>query len=194
MQRQCFNFFRNWYTLFEENDTHFTMCSFSTKHFIDSSIFYKDESEEPSIKKKKRSPTKKKQSSSGVKTPKQSTRKKKAVSMKPKRRTGLIPNPDIKLLDEDPTYTKDSKIPLSLERQVIKAVLSKDQALLKKLRNDVKNVYTLNQVRSPHISKTSAEYAIIKEDFELYKLIQRKRDKVTATRKVYDLQMKNTGQ
>ena len=80
--------------------------------------------------------------------------------MKPKRRTGLIPNPDIKLLDEDPTYTKDSKIPLSLERQVIKAVLSKDQALLKKLRNDVKNVYTLNQVRSPHISKTSAEYAI----------------------------------
>lgn len=156
-------------------------------------IFLEDEGE-PSIKKKKKTPTKKKQSGSGVKTPKQSTRKKKVVSVKPKRRTGLIPNPDIKLLDEDPTFKKDSTIPLSLERQVIKAVLSKDQALLKKLRNDLKHVYSLTRVRSPHISKTAAQYAIIKEDFELYKLIHKKRDKVTATRKVYDLQMKNTGQ
>ena len=152
----------------------------------------KDEGE-PSTKKKKKSPSKRK-SASGVKTPKQSTRKKKADNTKPKKRTGLIPNPDIKLLDEDPTFAKGSTIPLSLERQVIKAVLSKDQALLKKLRNDVKNVYTLCQVRGPHVKKTSEQYAIIKQDFELYKLIHKKREKVTATPKVYDLQMKSTGQ
>ena len=116
------------------------------------------------------------------------------MSTKLKRRTGLIPNPNIKLLDDDPTFKKGSTVPLSLERQVIKAVLSKDQSLLKTLRNDVKNVYSLNQGRSPHIKRTAVECAIVQENFELYKLLLKKREDVTATRKNYDLQRKDTGQ
>ena len=157
-----------------------------------SKSYYVDNDDEPSVKKKRKSTSRKSilnKSKSTGKSPKQ----KKIKEVTPKKRTGLIPNPDIKLLNEDPTFQKGSTIPLTIERQVIKATLLGNKNEVKRLRNDLENVYTLNQVRSPHISRTAAKYAILNEDFQMYELLHKTRENVKARSKGFELHKKDTG-
>jgi hypothetical protein len=105
----------------------------------------------------------------------------------------LLPNPDIQLLDEDPTYAKDSDIPLSIDRQPIRAVLSNDRPKLVKLVSDVKNLYSLDMQRSPHVKRSAFYYALVEQNLDFLKLITKERKDVTATRRQVDISRKNTG-
>ncbi|XP_066916228.1 poly [ADP-ribose] polymerase tankyrase-like [Clytia hemisphaerica] len=152
------------------------------------------ENEEAPTKKKSRKKSTSKKTPKVPKSPKKSASpKKKAAPKTPKRGNKLIPNPDINLLDEDPTYSKDSTVPLSIERQAFKAVITNDGTLLEALHKDGKNCYTLFQQRSPQISRSAYKYALLQENLDYCKLMLKDRDEVTAKPKTVDLSRKDTG-
>lgn len=113
----------------------------------------------------------------------------------PKRRRGLIPNPEIELLDFDPTFTKNSKVPLITVKQGIRAVLASDKELLEELIEDTTNVYTVNWQRSPHVKLGPYEYAIVEENKEMLEILRSEGERgyVEAERPKTDLEIKGTG-
>lgn len=158
---------------------------------------------EPASKKKRSNrgsakKTKRKQSTSPAKVAKTGSKREKVSTPKrtQKRTKGLIPNPEIKLLENDPTFCKGSKVPLINVKQAIRAVLSDDKDLLKELIADVKNVYSVQWERSYNVNSTPMQCAILKQDKKFIELLEdarKNRRNVTATRPVVDFNRKDSG-
>lgn len=127
-----------------------------------------------------------------------SKREKSASPQKAKsNRKGLIPNPDIKLLEQDPTFCKDSEVPLHSSRHAIRAVLSGNKELLKQLIADVKNVFSVQYERSYSVKYTPLHYAYLKQDKEAIDLLnevqKNGRKNVTAAPPITNINRKSSG-
>ena len=108
---------------------------------------------------------------------------------------GIIPNPEIQLLEIDPVFGMPNKVPLMIVKQGIQAVLLKDYKKLEKLLRDNENVYTVHWQRSPHIKYGPIQYALLNEDKEALKILGDfvKRGEVRAAKPKITLDKKDTG-
>jgi ankyrin repeat protein/predicted DNA-binding WGR domain protein len=157
-----------------------------------------EEAEEEEEKPKKRAPRRASTGSRGAKTPTKTAgrgRKRKAEGSpddepkpkkqkappKPKRVVSKPkkpePNPDIPVVDLDPVLeAPGNTYPTNCcnfcsSKQVIRAVLTKNTTLLKKLINDSEHVYNLYVFQSADTSLSALDHAIINNDHDAIKLL-----------------------
>ena len=170
-------------------------------------IFHSEPNGEPATKKRKtrarKSSTPKEDTISPKKeavTPKKASRKRKIDAVDgdkksiAKPRKGLIPNPDIPLLPNDPLFEGKGKIPLISVKKGLQALLRNDLKSLESLIADVENIYTVHWQRSPHLNIGPIEYAVLRENKEALTIFQKeKRENVKAKKPNVSLEEKQHG-
>ena len=82
---------------------------------------------------------------------------------------------------------------MSIERHPIRAVLSNDKAKLVELVSDVKNLYSLDVQRSPHVKHTAFYYALVEQNLDFLELLSSERKNVVANKKEITRSRKSTG-
>lgn len=166
-------------------------------YFIIKEVEKDDNDEEPPKKqgKKSKETSKNREKPKTTKQSKSVVSKSKTSTKMPKRGKGLIPNPDIDLLEYDPTFSKGSNVPLMTVKEGLRAAINDDRKELKRLIADVKNVYTVNWERSPHVKKGPFHYAVLQENIPLLKVLESEQDRkeVAASPPKTDLEKKNNG-
>ncbi|XP_048584119.1 poly [ADP-ribose] polymerase tankyrase isoform X2 [Nematostella vectensis] len=99
--------------------------------------------------------------------------RKEKVEAKPKaRRPGvLIPNPQIKLLDQDPTFESREDLSLMPCKLPIRAVLLNDVNMLKQAIDNVDEVHSVNWPRSANVNRYAIHYAFLNGNKDAIKLL-----------------------
>lgn len=95
----------------------------------------------------------------------------------------LVPRPNIKQYDKDPTFELKEEIPFvsvsAYSKLAIRAVLTKNEAFLKRLIDDKAHCASILFDRSKFVRKNALSYAIDNEDIKMVDLIWKGIEKIS---------------